>query len=140
MSAQPTWWYRTEHFWIDYPHWRMLPELKTYYLLQLANWLQQVLVLVLKLERPRSDFIELCIHVRPFRFHAFRVLSAGPSDPAREQHVVTIWLIGWSYTISLTYIGVAIFVSMDIPDTFLAVRMRVSPSPRSHFKQVWDSG
>ena len=28
----------------------------------------------------------------------------------------------WSYGIHLTYIGNAVYVSMDIPDTFLAVR------------------
>jgi len=60
--------------------------------------LQQFLVLVLKLEMPRSDFTELCIH-----------------------HLVTLWLIGWSYLINLTFIGNAVFVSMDIPDAFLAL-------------------
>jgi len=98
MRDLPTWWYETKYFWIDYPHWQMPGNLKCYYLLQSAYWIQQFLVLVLGLERPRSDFTELCIH-----------------------HVVTLWLIGWSYLVNLTLIGNAIFVSMDIPDTFLAV-------------------
>src|ERR1700749_3191315 len=89
MRNLPIWWYRTEYFWIgkkatprttqcfmrphpDYPHWQMPGQLKWYYLTQSAYWLQQFLVLVLKLEKPRSDFTELCIH-----------------------HLVTLWLIGY---------------------------------------------
>ncbi|KAK4050703.1 sphingosine N-acyltransferase lag1 [Microbotryomycetes sp. JL201] len=98
MSSQDSWWYRTEHLWLQYPHWRMRAELKTYYLLQLSYWLQQMLVLILRLEKPRSDFVELVIH-----------------------HIVTLWLVGWSYTLNLTMIGTCIFVSMDIPDVFLAL-------------------
>ena len=63
MSQQPTWWYRTEAFWLEYPHWRMQGVLKAFYLLQLAYWLQQLLVLVLGMEKPRSDYVELCLHV-----------------------------------------------------------------------------
>jgi len=65
--------------------------------LQFSYWLQQLLVLTLRIEKPRSDFTELCLH-----------------------HIVTLWLIGWSYLINLTYIGVAVFFSMDIADVFLA--------------------
>ena len=42
-------------------------------------------------------------------------------DLAILQHLVTLWLVGWSYSISLTMIGVSIFVSMDCSDVFLAV-------------------
>ncbi|SCV73509.1 BQ2448_7435 [Microbotryum intermedium] len=98
MSHQKSWWYNTEHFWLEYPHWRMEGRLKSYYLLQLAYWCQQMLVLILGLEKPRSDFKELVIH-----------------------HVVTLWLVGWSYLLNLTMIGTAIFVSMDLPDICLAV-------------------
>lgn len=41
----------------------MIPELKTYYLLEFAYWLQQMLVLLLRLEKPRSDYYELIVHV-----------------------------------------------------------------------------
>ncbi|GAA5846750.1 hypothetical protein JCM11251_004224, partial [Rhodosporidiobolus azoricus] len=97
MSRQPSWWYRTEHFWLEYPHWRMDGVLKSYYLLQFSYWLQQMIVLVMRLEKPRSDFKELVIH-----------------------HIVTLWLVGWSYMINLTMIGTAVFVSMDLPDICLA--------------------
>ncbi|KZT74358.1 longevity assurance proteins LAG1/LAC1 [Daedalea quercina L-15889] len=97
MSQLPTWWYRTPYFWIDYPHWDMKPELKSYYLMQAAYWCQQLIVLVLNLEKPRKDYYELVAH-----------------------HMVTLWLVGWSYLINLTLIGNAVYVSMDVPDTFLA--------------------
>ncbi|KAL7282392.1 longevity assurance proteins LAG1/LAC1 [Trametes coccinea BRFM310] len=100
MSQLPTWWYRTEYFWIDYPHWEMKPELKRYYLMQGAYWCHQLLVLLLRLEKPRKDYTELVAH-----------------------HFVTIWLVGWSYLINLTYIGNAVYLSMDLPDTFLAMSL-----------------
>jgi acyl-CoA-dependent ceramide synthase len=37
------------------------------------------------------------------------------------QHFVTLWLIGWSYTMDLTRIGIAVYVTMDVSDIFLAV-------------------
>lgn len=90
MSQLPTWWYRTDNFWIGdrlpplhsnfmlmipvpgYPHWDMKPELKRYYLMQAAYWCQQLIVLVLKLEKPRNDYKELVAH-----------------------HFVTLWLVGY---------------------------------------------
>ncbi|GAA5853510.1 hypothetical protein JCM8547_002488 [Rhodosporidiobolus lusitaniae] len=98
MSKQPSWWYKTEHFWLGYPHWRMDGSLKSYYLLQFSYWLQQMIVLVMGLEKPRLDFTELVIH-----------------------HIVTLWLVGWSYLLNFTMIGTAVFVSMDIPDIVLAL-------------------
>ncbi|KII95096.1 hypothetical protein PLICRDRAFT_33926 [Plicaturopsis crispa FD-325 SS-3] len=97
MTTLPIWWYRTENFWIDYPHWDMQPELKRYYLMHSAYWCQQLIVLLLGLEKPRKDYYELVAH-----------------------HFVTLWLIGWSYLINLTLIGNAVYISMDIPDAFLA--------------------
>jgi hypothetical protein len=55
----------------DYPHWDMTPELKAYYLMQAAYWCQQLIVMLLRLEKPRSDYSELVAH-----------------------HFVTLWLIG----------------------------------------------
>ncbi|KIY74030.1 longevity assurance proteins LAG1/LAC1 [Cylindrobasidium torrendii FP15055 ss-10] len=97
MSQLPTWWYNVESFWIGYPHWDMIPELKRYYLMHIAYWSQQLLVLLLGLEKPRSDYYELIAH-----------------------HFVTIWLVGWSYLVNLTLIGNAIYASMDLPDTIFA--------------------
>ncbi|CAE6486651.1 unnamed protein product [Rhizoctonia solani] len=98
MSQMPTWWFKTEHFWLEYPHWRMTPLLKTYYLLQASYWTQQLLVLVLGLEKPRKDYLELVIH-----------------------HLVTIYLISSSYIVNLTWIGNAVFITMDVSDVFLAL-------------------
>ena len=87
MSQLPTWWYDTKYFWIgwyndtparttdslfpDYPHWEMKPELKRYYLMQASYWCHQLIILLLKLERPRKDYYELVAH-----------------------HFVTLWLVG----------------------------------------------
>ncbi len=105
----------------DYPHWHLNPALKRYYLMQFAHWLQELLVLSLGLERARKDYFELVMH-----------------------HIVTLWLIGcalhtffrfvfvsfdmptrWSFFMNFTYIGNAVYVSMDIPDAFLAVRSSI---------------
>ncbi|KAG8836214.1 hypothetical protein FRC17_008950 [Serendipita sp. 399] len=94
----PTWYFRTEYFWIDYPHTEFPGTLKVYYLLQTAYWLQQFLLLVLKIEKPRSDFTELVAH-----------------------HIVTLWMVLWSYIINLTLIGNAIFLTMDWSDVFIAL-------------------
>ncbi|CCM03186.1 uncharacterized protein FIBRA_05308 [Fibroporia radiculosa] len=103
MSQFPTWWYRTEYFWIDYPHWQMKPELKRYYLMQASYWCQQLIVLLLNLEKPRKDYYELVAH-----------------------HFVTLWLVGWSYLINLTFIGNAVYVSMDVPDVFIALSKAIN--------------
>ncbi|EAU84867.2 longevity-assurance protein 1 [Coprinopsis cinerea okayama7 len=100
MKQLPTYWYQTEHFWIallDYPHWDMKGELKRYYLMQFSYWCQQFIVLLLGLEKPRKDYWELVAH-----------------------HFVTMWLVGWSYGLNFTIIGSAVYMSMDIPDSFLA--------------------
>ncbi|KAG8734160.1 hypothetical protein FRC10_011927 [Ceratobasidium sp. 414] len=98
MSQLPTWWFRTEHFWLEYPQWRMTGLMKSYYLLQGAYWAQQLLVMALGLEKPRKDFVELVIH-----------------------HLVTIYLISVSYVVNLTWIGNAVFITMDVSDMFFAL-------------------
>lgn len=64
MSHLPTWWYKTEYFFIDYPHREMTRSLKCYYLMQAAYWCQQTIILALKIEKPRKDYKELVAHVR----------------------------------------------------------------------------
>lgn len=53
----------------------MKPEQKSYYLMQAAYWCQQLLVLVLGLEKPRKDYNELVAH-----------------------HIVTLWLVGYVHS------------------------------------------
>ncbi|KAL8277686.1 hypothetical protein RQP46_009959 [Phenoliferia psychrophenolica] len=133
MTKNGSWFYNTKAYWIDYPHWRMRGEAKYYYLLQArlllvlvgsqlrtnlsmkqaAYWLQQILVLGLRLEKPRSDYYQLIIH-----------------------HIVTLWLIGWSYAINLTVIGNSVFISMDIPDIFLAASKCLNYVGLQHTSEV----
>lgn len=49
----------------------MQPELKRYFLMHAAYWCQQLIVLLLRLEKPRKDYNELVAH-----------------------HIVTLWLVG----------------------------------------------
>jgi very-long-chain ceramide synthase len=55
----------------------MVPELKSYYLVQAAYWCQQLIVMVSGLEKPRKDYKELVAH-----------------------HIVTLWLIGFAHIIT----------------------------------------
>lgn len=57
--------FKTEHFWLEYPHRKMTFQLKTYYLLQAAYWLQQTIIMIAKIEKPRKDYNELVAHVGP---------------------------------------------------------------------------
>jgi acyl-CoA-dependent ceramide synthase len=54
----------------------MNPELKRYYLMQAAHWCQELLVLLMGLEKPRKDYVALVAH-----------------------HFVTLWLIGFVYSL-----------------------------------------
>lgn len=38
MRQQDSWFYRTEQFWLAYPHWAMPRVVKAYYLTQFAYW------------------------------------------------------------------------------------------------------
>jgi hypothetical protein len=58
---------------VDYPHWHITGGLKRYYIMQFSYWLQQLVVLLLGLEKPRKDYKELVAH-----------------------HIVTLWLIGFA--------------------------------------------
>jgi acyl-CoA-dependent ceramide synthase len=82
---------------------------KAYYLLQASYWAQQAIVLVLMLEKPRKDFKELVAH-----------------------HVITLSLIWLSYRFHFTYMGIAVYITHDVSDFFLAVSQSCSPHAR-HF-------
>lgn len=98
MSRTPVWYFNTAGMYEGFPHRAHEAYFKAYYLLQAAYWAQQGLVLVLLLEKPRKDFKELVLH-----------------------HMVTLALIGLSYRFHFTYMGIAVYVTHDISDFFLAV-------------------
>ncbi|KAF2723648.1 longevity assurance proteins LAG1/LAC1 [Polychaeton citri CBS 116435] len=97
MSRSPVWYFNTKGMYEGFPHRAHEGIFKTYYLLQASYWAQQALVLLLQLEAPRKDFKELVLH-----------------------HVVTLSLIGLSYRFHFTYMGVAVYITHDISDFFLA--------------------
>lgn len=98
MSRTPVWYFDTRGMYESFPHKTHDANFKFYYLFQAAYWVQQALVLLLGMEKPRKDFKELVGH-----------------------HIVTISLIGLSYKFHFTYMGIAIFLAHDISDFFLAV-------------------
>jgi len=102
MSCTPVWYFNTEGMFEGFPHYTHEAMFKTYYLLQAAYWTQQAIVLVLMLEKPRKDFLELVGH-----------------------HIITIALIWLSYAFHFTYMGIAVYITHDISDFFLAVSARV---------------
>ena len=98
MSRTPVWYFDTHGMYIDFPHRAHEGLFKAYYLLQASYWAQQAIVLLLQLEKPRKDYEELVMH-----------------------HVVTLALIGLSYRFHFTYMGLAVYITHDISDFFLAV-------------------
>lgn len=98
MSKTPLWWFNTTAFYELYPHYTHDWGFKVFYLGQAAFWVQQLIVLVLQLEKPRKDFKELVLH-----------------------HIITIALIWTSYRFHFTWMGLCVFITMDVSDFFLAV-------------------
>jgi acyl-CoA-dependent ceramide synthase len=99
MSRSPVWYFNTTAMFEGFPHREHEGLFKAYYLIQASYWSQQALVLVLQLERPRTDFYEFAAH-----------------------HVVTLALIWSSYRFHFTYMGLAVYITHDISDFGLAVR------------------
>ncbi|KAF2865168.1 TLC domain-containing protein [Massariosphaeria phaeospora] len=97
MSRTPVWYFSTTGMYVGFPHKTHDAYFKAYYLLQAAYWAQQMIVLLLMLEKPRKDFRELVGH-----------------------HFITLALIWLSYRFHFTYMGIAIYITMDISDFFLA--------------------
>lgn len=91
------WYFATTSMFEGFPHRSHDGIFKAYYLLQASYWLQQAIVLLLQLEKPRKDFKELVLH-----------------------HVVTLALIGLSYRFHFMMMGIAVFITHDISDFFLA--------------------
>lgn len=91
------WYFETTPMFEGFPHLTHDGIFKAYYLLQASYWSQQAIVLLLQLEKPRKDFKELVLH-----------------------HIVTLTLIGLSYRFHFARMGIAVFITHDISDFFLA--------------------
>ena len=98
MSRTPVWYFHTAGMYENFPHKTHEAVFKFYYLFQAAYWAQQAIVLLLGLEKRRKDFRELVAH-----------------------HIVSLSLIGLSYRFHFTYMGLAVYITHDISDVFLAV-------------------
>jgi acyl-CoA-dependent ceramide synthase len=103
MSRTPVWYFNTRGMYENFPHKTHEAIFKFYYLFQGAYWSQQALVLILGMEKPRKDFKELVAH-----------------------HIVTLALIALSYRFHFTYMGLAVYITHDISDFFLAVSLPLS--------------
>lgn len=100
MSRTPVWYFNTRGMYENFPHKTHEAMFKFYYLFQAAYWAQQAIVLLLGIEKPRKDYKELVGH-----------------------HIVSLTLIGLSYRFHFTYIGLAVYITHDISDFFLAVSL-----------------
>lgn len=98
MSRTPVWYFNVKGMYAGYPHRTHEGVLKFYYLFQAAYWAQQAIVLMLGMEKPRKDFKELVGH-----------------------HIVSLSLIALSYRFHFVYMGLAVYITHDISDFFLAV-------------------
>ncbi|KAI0835541.1 longevity assurance proteins LAG1/LAC1 [Hypoxylon sp. FL0890] len=97
MSRTPVWYFNTYGMYENFPHKTHEAVFKFYYLFQAAYWAQQAIVLLLGMEKPRKDFKELVGH-----------------------HIVSLVLIALSYRFHFTYLGLAVYITHDISDFFLA--------------------
>lgn len=104
MSRTPVWYFDVVGMYDGFPHRTHEAVVKFYYLFEAAYWSQQAVVMLLGMEEPRKDFKELIGH-----------------------HIVSLALIALSYRFHFTYMGLAVYLTHDISDFFLAV----SPFPRS---------
>jgi acyl-CoA-dependent ceramide synthase len=98
MRRTPVWYFNTRGMYESYPHKSHEATFKFYYLFQAAYWAQQAIVLLLGMEKPRKDFGMLVGH-----------------------HIIALALIALSYRFHFTYMGVAVYLTHDISDLFLAV-------------------
>ncbi|CAI7644235.1 unnamed protein product [Penicillium bialowiezense] len=98
MRQTPVWYFNTRGMYEGFPHRTHAAEFKFYYLFEAAYWAQQAIVMLLGMEKPRKDFRELIMH-----------------------HVITLALIALSYRFHFAYMGIAVYITHDISDFFLAV-------------------
>lgn len=100
MSRTDLWYFNTRAMYENFPHKTHDAAFKFYYLFQAAYWAQQAIVIMLGMEKPRKDFKELVGH-----------------------HIVSLALIFLSYRFHFTHMGLGVFITHDISDFFLAVRI-----------------
>jgi acyl-CoA-dependent ceramide synthase len=103
MSRTPVWYFNITGMYEGFPHITMTGDFKFYYLFQAAYWMQQAVVIGLKLEKPRKDYSQLVGH-----------------------HIVTLLLIGLSYRFHFTYMGLAVFITHDLADFLFAVSLSLT--------------
>lgn len=101
MRQTNLWYFNTTAMFENFPHKTHTADFKAYYLLEAAYWAQQAIVLLLQLEKPRKDFKELVGH-----------------------HIITLSLIFLSYRFHFTHIGLAVYITHDVSDFFIAVSHR----------------
>ena len=77
--------------WTDFPRLTLTAGMKTYYLSQLAFWLQQIAVI--HIEAPRKDHMQMLVH-----------------------HIITVTLLSGSYPYRQWRVGNAVLVCMDLVD------------------------
>jgi acyl-CoA-dependent ceramide synthase len=106
MSRTDVWFFDTAAMYEGLPHLTHDALFKAYYLLQAAYWAQQMVVLLLMLEKPRKDFKELVAH-----------------------HIITLSLIWLSYNFHFMRIGLVVYITHDVSDFFLAVSIVRSERP-----------
>lgn len=98
MKQTDLWYFRTTPMFEGFPHREHIGVFKAFYLLEAGAWSQQVIVLLLQLEKPRKDFKEFVLH-----------------------HVITLSLIFLSYRFHFANMGIAVYITHDVSDFFLAV-------------------
>ncbi|KAH3679729.1 hypothetical protein WICMUC_000760 [Wickerhamomyces mucosus] len=98
MYHSDLWYFNTYNMYATYPNFTNEYYYKLFYLLQGSFWAQQVIILILQVEKPRKDFLELVVH-----------------------HAITILLIWLSYTFHFTKMGLSIYITMDVSDIFLSI-------------------
>lgn len=94
VVKMPFWPTKLKFLWRDYPHTTMDALTKVVYLWEASNYVHQLFVI--NLEERRSDFWQMLIH-----------------------HIVTLFLIGGSFTASFYRVGYAILALMDPADVCL---------------------
>lgn len=97
MYYSDLWLFRTDTMYATYPDKEIDYLYKVFFLGQAAFWAQQSVLLILQVEKPRKDYNELIMH-----------------------HIVTMLLIWSSYVFNFHKMGLAVYITMDVSDFFLA--------------------